>query len=298
MRKILLASVSLFLLQSCNASNDVVSLLNEDTQNVTQLAKSSDSEHNPNFIKKMKNKKTYVFKGDVSINSICGKNDLQHVNDYDGTLGQPVSFVKKYQTAVGAMEYSPSDSSSKFCSGTLIGKNLFLTASHCVDSGVSGKAVAFNYERSKGSTSLEKQDHYKIVKVVEDGDSKGLDYAILELEGNPGDKYGMTSIKVEMPEDGHLLTIIQHPKGQPKQVESGPKAGVAGVYMQYADLDTEPGSSGSGVLNKDGFLVGVHTNGGCYSSGGANKGVLMTEIAKASDLVKKIATTSSLRVRK
>ncbi|GIW22120.1 MAG: hypothetical protein KatS3mg068_1127 [Candidatus Sericytochromatia bacterium] len=297
MKKLVLASLSVFLLQSCNTSNDVVSLLNEDTQNLTQLSKTSESYHNPNFVRKMKNKKTYVFKGDVSTNSICGKNDLQHVNDYDGTLGQPVSFVKKYKSAVGAMEYSPSDSSSKFCSGTLIDKNLFLTASHCVDNAV-GKAVAFNYEKVKGSTSLEKQEHFKILKIVEDGDSKGLDYAILELEGNPGDKYGVTPIKVEMPEDNHLLTIIQHPKGQPKQVESGPKVGVAGVYMQYADLDTEPGSSGSGVLNKDGFLVGVHTNGGCYSSGGANKGVLMTEIAKASDLVKKLAVTSSLRVRK
>jgi V8-like Glu-specific endopeptidase len=296
-KKFILASVSVLLLQSCNSSsNDVISLLPQETQNVTQLASSSD--HNPDFVRKLKNKKSYVFKAGVKTNSICGKNDLQHVNDYDGTLGQPVSFVKKHQSAVGALENSPSDSASKFCSGTLIDKNLFLTASHCVDSGVIGKAVAFNYEKSKGSTSLEKQDHYKVIDVLEDGDSSVLDYAIIKLEGNPGEKYGITPIKVEMPEDGHLLTIIQHPKGQPKQVESGPKVGVSGVYMSYADLDTEPGSSGSGVLNKDGFLVGVHTNGGCSSSGGANKGVLMTEIAKKSKIVQQLAVSSSLKIRR
>jgi len=297
-KKIFLASLSVLLLQSCNFSgNDVVSILPEENQNLTKLAK-SDSLHNPNFARKLKEKKSYVFKPEVKINSICGQNDLQHVNDYDGTLGQPVEFVKKYKTAVGALEYSPSDSSSKFCSGTLIGKNLFLTASHCVDSGITGRAVAFNYERVKGSTSLEKQDHYKIVKVLEDGNSSGLDYAILELEGNPGDKYGVNSIKAEMPENGHLLTIIQHPKGQPKQVESGPKVGVSGVYMSYSDLDTEPGSSGSGVLNKEGFVVGVHTNGGCYSSGGANKGVLMTEIAKKSKIIQQLLASSSLRLKR
>ena len=85
-----------------------------------------------------------------------------------------------------------------------------------------------------------------------------------------------------------MLTIIQHPSGRPKMVDVGHKLGEAQKYMQYGDLDTEPGSSGSGVLDQEGLIVGIHTNGGCSVSSGANSGVLMTEIAKASPVIQSL----------
>lgn len=289
MKKIVFGLTILASLAACNQFQPMNTQMMPQMNLNQGLRMMSTSAEHPDFARKLANPRAYQFQPEAR-RSLCGKNDLQHVNDYDGSLGQPVEFVKKHQTAVGALAKGNAANSSKFCSGTLIGEDLFLTASHCIDSAITkDKFVAFNYERATQSPDLLQQEHFKITEVVEDGVyGRGLDYAILRLEGKPGLKFGFTGIKAYRPEDGHLLTIIQHPKGQAKQVESGPMAGESGNYMQYADLDTEPGSSGSGVLDAQGLLVGVHTNGGCYSQGGANKGVKMTEIIKKSKIVQEL----------
>lgn len=284
MKKIVLSLTILSTLTACNQAQPFRPQL---AQQNMRFNAASASAHNPDFARKLRSPKSYRV-NDASATSICGgKNTMQEVNDYQGNLGQPADFVKKHQGAVGALARG-NKNSRKFCSGTLIGTNLFLTASHCIDRSVTkDKYAVFNYETKAGSKDLLEQDHYKVTEVVEDGVyGRGLDYAILKLEGAPGEKYGFTGVKAYMPKNEHLLTIIQHPRGLPKKIESGPNKGSAGKYMKYADLDTEPGSSGSGVLDKDGYLVGVHTNGGCYSGGGANKGVKMTEILKLSDVIK------------
>jgi len=50
----------------------------------------------------------------------------------------------------------------------------------------------------------------------------------------------------------------------PKQVSAGEPDGdlINGSFFDHL-VDTLPGSSGSGVLNELGYLVGVHTDGGC-----------------------------------
>lgn len=293
MKKVFAGLSFLTLLAACQQLPQALPMLT--AQQVPQLrAMSTQSLDHPDFIRKRRNPAQYRYVGDtVATRSICGKEDnMQHVNDYDGSLGQPVEFVKAHQSPVGALAMGTPENSRKFCSGTLISEDLFLTASHCVDATITQKFAVFNYEKAPGTPELLPQEHFKVAEIVEDGTH--LDYAILRIEGKPGLKYGWTPIRPELPENGHLLTIIQHPKGKPKMVESGPKGTGSGVYMDYSDLDTEPGSSGSGVLDKDGFLVGVHTNGGCYATGGANRGVKMTEIAKVSKVVQ--ALTQSRRV--
>ena len=54
--------------------------------------------------------------------------------------------------------------------------------------------------------------------------------------------------------------------------------------MFYSNLDTFGGSSGSGVRDDIGDVIGVHTNGGCRTDGtGVNRGVTMPAIAAVSD---------------
>lgn len=227
--------------------------------------------------------------------AICGTtDDLQHVNHYNGTLGQTQDFVRKHQRPVGAMEGWGTDASSKYCSGTLISRSLFLTAGHCVDGTTVGDFVAFNYERQAGSTSLLAQRHFRIAQVLED-DNGGLDYAIVRLEGNPGDEFGVAELRAADPSTGETLTIIQHPNGEPKQVEVGTVGSFLGDYIRYGNLDTEPGSSGSGILDDEGFLVGVHTNGGCTTTGGSNQGVRLQRISTVSPIVRDLTVVRAER---
>ena len=51
------------------------------------------------------------------------------------------------------------------------------------------------------------------------------------------------------------------------------------------DLDTLVGGSGGGVLNTEGQLVGVHTNGDCGEQGGYNAGWTAEEIVRVSPLL-------------
>ncbi|PIQ26933.1 hypothetical protein COW36_17020 [bacterium (Candidatus Blackallbacteria) CG17_big_fil_post_rev_8_21_14_2_50_48_46] len=298
MKKIIAGLSLLSLLAACSQVPQALPQMNAQANLGVRAMSASVSKDNPDFVRKMRNPGQYRFLADTNIQSICGKDDMQNVNDYDGSLGQPVEFVKAHQAAVGALAMGNPDSSSrKFCSGTLISEDMFLTASHCVDASITQKFAVFNYEKAAGSSELLPQEHFKIAGVVEDH-INGLDFAILKLDGKPGLKYGWTPVRPVLPENNHLLTIIQHPKGKAKTVESGPKVGESGNYMEYADLDTEPGSSGSGVLDKDGYLVGVHTNGGCYSSGGANRGVKMSEIVKGSKVIQALAQSGRGLVRR
>lgn len=289
MKHVVTALAVLFSITACQELQAPVAF-NPASQQIPTFGafNTSNNLHHPDFVRKLRNPAQYRVQPSMNNLSICGpKNDLQHINDYDGKLGPSVEYANQFETAVGAIANGTNPKDSKFCSGTLISEDLFLTANHCVDSSITkGKAVVFNYEKAKGNSNLLEQDPYKVVELVEEGAS--LDYAIVRLEGKPGLKHGFNKIRAIQPEKGQPLIIIQHPKGQPKQIESGPIQGNSGDYITYSDLDTEPGSSGSGVLDKDGFLVGVHTNGGCGSQGGTNKGVNMVEILKASKIVQSL----------
>lgn len=296
MKKVVFGLVAAATLTACNSAPRTAFAPQGFQPQVRMMAANSqspDTAHHPDFVRKLQDPANYTFRPDNS-RSICGKNDLQHVNDYDGSLGPSVQFVRKHQGAVGALAMGSPGNTRKFCTGTMISEDLFLTASHCIGRDITSNYAVFNYEKANGTNSPLPEEAVRILEVVEDGEANGgrLDYAILRLEGKPGRKYGMTGIKAYDVAQGNRVNIIQHPRGQMKQVEAGPTAGLAGVYFRYADLDTEPGSSGSGVLDNDGFIVGVHTNGGCYSSGGANKGVRMSEIAKVSGIVQQMSQAS------
>jgi V8-like Glu-specific endopeptidase len=266
-------------------------------------------------------KKHYDHTEKTPIESICGGIDeSQDVELYDGTLGVTTSFVNDHERPVGQLQWnnnlasiydSPGNvNNARWCSGTLVSRDLFLTAGHCFDPSantdpsdwvqprqngsnqilsaaqIAGNMhVNFNYQRDSNGV-LQTEESFPIIALVEYrlGD---LDYALVRLAGNPGDTYSWTGISTVDADIADMLCVIQHPAGVPKRIEAGPLFHLHDVRLGYDSIDTLGGSSGSGVLRAStGLIVGVHTNGGCgIAANSHNHGVRITSIRAVSPII-------------
>jgi hypothetical protein len=159
------------------------------------------------------------------------------------------------------------------CTGTLIDAvagPVVLTAGHCV--GLGDRALlVFNFE--------ENPDGERFViegSVIEQ--SVEPDYALIELDTVPAiQPVSLTT------QPSELLAIIQHPRGRPKVIAEGRFLDSCNQLVYYSDLDTLVGSSGAGVLNRQGHLLGIHTDGDCDEKGrGSNRGWMADVIVEAS----------------
>lgn len=260
--------------------------INSEEGTAEQLNDSYSDYENQDFIRLLEEGDDYEVNRDIAtMESLCGDADFKNIYEYNGELGPSRDFVLKHSPSVGAICKSNTPGGAKYCSGTLISNDLFLTANHCIDKRSVGNYVAFNYQyKSKGN--LDTQAFYKIIEIVEQGRKNKIDYAIVRLEGNPGERFGFAKTSLEEQSESEELTIIQHPRGRPKEIEAGDYKNISNKWILYTNLDTEPGSSGSGIIDSKGNLVGVHTNGGCKRNNtGANHGMNMITIAKYSSII-------------
>lgn len=166
--------------------------------------------------------------------SMCGPNDLQDIERYDGTLGISQAFVTVHAPKIGQLQWL-SDLAARFAavgdkpgnvsgqrwgSGGLISREHFITAGHCfdqLDDGPdgwvcpkrSGQTVAsaeiatlmqvnFNYQINAATGIVRVADSFPVLELTEYR-LGGLDFAIVRLGVNgagafPGDKYGTLSI--------------------------------------------------------------------------------------------------------
>lgn len=159
------------------------------------------------------------------------------------------------------------------CTGTLIEASagpVVVTAGHCVALG-DRPLIVFNFENQPDGDPLITEG-----TVIEQ--SLEPDYALIQLDVLPQATPVLLS---SVP--GDRLAIIQHPRGKPKVIAEGEYLDACDSLLYYADLDTLVGSSGAGVLNRQGQLVGVHTDGDCDEKGrGANRGWTTEAIVAAS----------------
>lgn len=159
------------------------------------------------------------------------------------------------------------------CTGTLIAAAsgpIVITAGHCV--GLGDRALlAFNVEANPDGDPLVTDG-----TVIERADQP--DYALIQLDQLPAATPTPLTTRSTA-----RLAIIQHPRGGPKVIAEGEFFAECHGQISYTDLDTLVGSSGAGVLNADGFLYGVHSDGDCDTNGGgANTGWSAASIVAAS----------------
>jgi hypothetical protein len=159
------------------------------------------------------------------------------------------------------------------CTGTLIEASagpVVMTAGHCVGLG-DRVLLVFNFEDEPDGERLVTEG-----TVIEQAFEP--DYALIELDVLPE----VTPVLLTA-QASEQLAIIQHPRGRPKVIAEGRFLDSCNQLVYYADLDTLVGSSGAGVLNRQGHLLGVHTDGDCDENGrGANRGWTAQVIVEAS----------------
>ncbi|MGE0871478.1 MAG: serine protease [Kofleriaceae bacterium] len=159
------------------------------------------------------------------------------------------------------------------CSATLIDDDILLTAGHCYNGYPDTEfAVVFDvaYEAEPDDPmdavrGISSDRVYHVTEVLSKGytvdreTETGMDYAVIRVDRAvtgrspaPVNWSGVLSA-------GQPLHAIGHPSGLPQKISSGVALDVTGnpEYVIH-DADVFGGSSGCGVFDDDGVLVGIH----------------------------------------
>jgi V8-like Glu-specific endopeptidase len=173
-----------------------------------------------------------------------------------------------------------------FCSGSLIGEDLILTAGHCVQSEYDCENTAFIFDYSykvKDSkpSSLNSENIFYCQKIIQSKHSNQADFAIIRLDRKVLNRAPLKYRTMDKISDRSELYVIGHPAGIPTKITD---SGVIRSNNQEAffttNLDTYGGNSGSAVFNSqtnmvEGILVRGENDfikvGGCYISNVCNE---------------------------
>lgn len=186
--------------------------------------------------------------------------------------------------------------------GFLTKEGYIFTNNHVVpDAAIAADTrIEFNYEMD-ASGSVKSRTTYRLDAsdfITSPPDQ--LDFSrirVVDDPANPLSQWGYVEFDPSaIPTVGEPVTIIQHPKGEDKHIALNAND-VLSAWNQhlYYTADTEPGSSGSPVFNKDWKVVAIHHAGKTDAEGGlqinakgerrgANRGVLFQQIF---DFIKK-----------
>jgi hypothetical protein len=200
---------------------------------------------------------------EVSSLSQCGPTtEFTPINSYQGQFADAVQGSEDAVVLIDGR-----------CTGTLIEASagpVVLTAGHCVGLG-DRSLLVFNFEDAPDGEELITEGTV-IERSVEP------DYALIK----PDVLSSITPVLLTA-QASDWLAVIQHPRGRPKVIAEGRFLASCNQLVYYSDLDTLVGSSGAGVLNSQGHLLGIHTDGDCDKEGhGNNRGWTAEAIVEAS----------------
>lgn len=159
-----------------------------------------------------------------------------------------------------------------FCSGTLVGEDVIMTAGHCVldEAKCADTKFVFGYALKKAGDyprSVPAGDVYDCKNIIkrdlDDGQGGFFSNLVSVFHGGPGPDFALVRLDRKVtgrrplaihrkakPANGDQLFVIGHPVGLPVKVAGSAKVRDASPsYFFKADLDTFGGNSGSAVFN-------------------------------------------------
>jgi endonuclease G, mitochondrial len=202
-------------------------------------------------------------------------------NGYERIIGASdllsINFLDRGRRAADAVcrIKLPIDGGEAFGTGFLIGPRLLITNNHVLSSAAeAAQAEAeFNYEHDVDGV-MRRAVHYNLDPGQLFYTSTELDITLVAIaamsdSGAPIERYGWLPLLPLSGKsvDGEWISIIQHPNGSPKQIaihasqiiklDPAKVPGITESFIHYT-TDTEPGSSGSPVLNDQWQVVAIH----------------------------------------
>lgn len=156
-----------------------------------------------------------------------------------------------------------------FCSGSLVGEDLIMTAGHCITSveDCASTSFVFGYALEQAGTQVRQIDSkniYKCASIVQRKlENTGTDYAIIKLDRKVE---GRTPLKIRRSGAVQIndeLAVIGHPAGLPTKITvGGAVRSIANAAFFTANTDTYGGNSGSAVFNaQTGLIEGILVRG-------------------------------------
>ncbi|WP_293349398.1 MULTISPECIES: trypsin-like peptidase domain-containing protein [unclassified Microcoleus] len=179
---------------------------------------------------------------------------------------RPIAFLQQGLDVSRSIAYIAVQSAHERWSGTgfLVTENLLLTNNHVLPSSdlLPNSIFRFNYEDDFRGRA-QPADEYSSKPNGVFHTNRELDYTLVQLDGNPGQKWGWLPLLLSNITRGERVNIIQHPAGRAKEIsfQNNFVQYIGGNVVQYI-TSTLNGSSGSPVFNDGWEVVALHHAGG------------------------------------
>lgn len=211
---------------------------------------------------------------------------IERVKNIFGLIGLPKEPYRTTQNLCESERFGDQINPG-FCSGFLVGPDLFVTAGHCIRNqrACDETSMIFDFglgEEGQDLSSVSESNVYhckSIVKQVLDGTPTGVDFAVIKLDRVVSGRKPLAVRRGGSIQVGDPIAVIGHPSGLPTKISDGSKVRKNDMKAPYfiANLDTYGGNSGSAVFNMvtaevEGILVRGETDfdfdsaNNCYKS--------------------------------
>ena len=210
----------------------------------------------------------------VAMKTHCGEGKICPVHTIETLYGFSKAFADVHKQSSVMLALGTDGEFTGFCSGTLLGPNTIVTASHCFDESRGKGAkdtevrVVWNYRKEKNGSWAWPRYVGRVMQVTKKFDKSEIDVAVATVRWKCGEVPPVAAPPGPKVSVGQKVISFQHPLGRETHVASGR---VEGIDEHRADDFDENGpqvyawtkmravnnGSGGGVFGPSGGLVGV-----------------------------------------